>query len=77
MTVFIDYETRLLARGSQSTEQDLRTVKLVWNRLNGENSFEQQFGIIPESGGNDIGDTNQVVCEVQRNTSATEGKIDK
>lgn len=77
MTVFIEYETRLLARGSQSTEQDLRTVKLVWNRLHGGNSFEQQFGIIPESGGNEIGDTNQVVCEVQRNTPATEGKIDK
>ena len=67
---------RLPARGSQTPEQDIKAVKLVWNRLHGENSFEQQFGVLPETCHvEEISGRSQAVCQMQEIAPSSEGKI--
>ena len=48
----------------------------MWNRLYGENSFEQQFGVFSETSHvEEISGRSQVVCQMQENAPNTEGKI--
>ena len=76
MVDIIDKQRRLVARGSQTSEQGIKAVKLVWNRLYGENSFEQQFGVFSETCHvEEISGRSQVVCQMQENAPNTEGKI--
>lgn len=73
---FIDEQTRLIARGSQTSEQDIKAVELVRNRLHGENSFEQQFSVLPETCRvEEISGRSQVVCQMQEISPNNEGKI--
>lgn len=74
----LDKQMRLQARGGyQASDQDfINAVELVWNRLHGENSFEQQFGVIPETCHvEEISGRSHVVCQVQQLSTNSEGKI--
>jgi len=69
-------QTRLHARrGYQVSDQDIiKAVQLVWNRLHGENSFEERFGVIPDTCHvEEISGRSHIVC--QQLSPNSEGKI--